>query len=43
MNIKSLIIIYIAICVYRIMIDGLHPSREARPLLALEILEQAGY
>lgn len=26
-----------------IMIDGLHPSREARPTLALEILEQAGY
>ena len=26
-----------------IMIDGLHPSREARPALALEILEQAGY
>ena len=26
-----------------IMIDGLHPSREARPALALEILEQSGY
>ena len=25
-----------------IMIDGLHPSREAMPLLALEILEQCG-
>lgn len=26
-----------------VMIDGLHPSREVRPLLALELLEQAGY
>lgn len=29
--------------VKEIMIDGLHPSREARSLLALEILQQAGF